>query len=187
MLLRKSSSVSKFKRKFPTTIRSIFFSRNHQIPRLTRGRKAGKTFGCQNLQVSFFFYNRAVIYKTWSYSVHAVFSYHFYWYHSYFFYSFKVFFNSWGPLVSALHLLHLIILVFITLMGVGGGDMCQKATTNRVIVCFNCTQWIVTEVGSEVTVLPQMWTWPSLALTLQWYHSCHRLIVPPINRNYFWQ
>lgn len=38
-------------------------------------------------------------------------------------------------------------------------------TTKRVIVCFNCIQWIVTEVGKEVRVLPETWTWPSLALT----------------------
>lgn len=61
--------------------------------------------------------------------------------------------------------------------------MCQKATTNRVIVWFNCTQWIVTEVGSEVTVLPQKWTWPDRALRLQWFHNCHRLIVLPIKLN----
>lgn len=103
---------------------------------------------------------------------------------------FKVFskINSWGSFVSALHLSHLIILFFITLIGgVAGGYMCQKATTYRVIVCFNCTHWIVTEVGSEVTVLPQKWTWPDRALRLQWFHSCLRLIVLPIKHNYSWQ
>lgn len=40
-------------------------------------------------------------------------------------------------------------------MGWGGGGLCdQQAATKRVIVCFNCVQWIVTEVGSEVRALP---------------------------------
>lgn len=66
-------------------------------------------------------------------------------------------------------------------------DMCQKGFHKKVIVWLNCTQWIVMAVGSEVRVLPRSRAERSLALMLPRFHSCHRLIVPPITHNYSWQ
>lgn len=57
-----------------------------------------------------------------------------------------------GPLISTPHLSHLLILFFIALIG-GRGHMCP--TTKRLIVHFNCIQWIVTEVGKEVRALAE--------------------------------
>ena len=66
-------------------------------------------------------------------------------------------------------------------------DMCRTGFHKKVIVRLNCAQWIVTAAGSEVRVLPGSRAGPSLALMSQRFHSCHRLIVPPITRNYPWQ
>lgn len=66
-------------------------------------------------------------------------------------------------------------------------DMCWTGFHKKVIVWPNCAQWIVTAMGSEVRVLPGLQVTPSLALMLQRFHSCHRLIVPPITHNYSWQ
>lgn len=64
--------------------------------------------------------------------------------------------------------------------------MCRTGFHKKVIVWLNCAQWIVTVVGSEVRVLPGSRVGPSPAPVLQWFHSCHRLIVPPITHNYSW-
>ncbi len=65
-------------------------------------------------------------------------------------------------------------------------DMCRTGFHKKVIVWLNCALWIVT-VGSERRVLPGSPAGPSLALMLQRFHSCHRLIVLPITHNYPWQ
>ena len=48
-------------------------------------------------------------------------------------------------------------------------------------------EWVVKVVGSEVRVLHRLRVGPSLALMLQLFHSCHRLLVPPIIHNNSWQ
>lgn len=45
----------------------------------------------------------------------------------------------------------------------------------------------MTVVESEVRPLPGSRAALSLALVLQWFHSCHHFIVPPITHNYPWQ
>ena len=57
----------------------------------------------------------------------------------------------------------------------------------KVIVWLNCVQRIVTAVGSELRVLPVRRLGRALPSMPQRFHSCHRLIVPPITHNYSWQ